>query len=105
MMNSHIAIPKDRIEAFCHRNHIRSLAFFGSVLRRDFGADSDIDVLIEFQNGHTPSLLDLIRIEDELSGMFAHKVDLVERKAVEESPNYIRRRHILESAELAYVAG
>ncbi len=103
-MNIHLDISKDMIEAFCRRNNIRSFAFFGSVLRPDFGPDSDIDVLIEFEDGQEPSLLDLVRMENELSGIFGQKADLVERKAVEKSPNYIRRRHILESVEVAYIA-
>ena len=99
-MGIHIDISKGRIEVFCRQNHICSFAFFGSVLRSDFGPDSDIDVLIEFEEGQEPSLLDLVRMENELSELFGQKVDLVERKAVEKSQNYIRRRHILESVEV-----
>jgi len=82
----HINISKDEIAAFCRRNHIRSLAFFGSVLRADFGPDSDVDV------------------EEELTELFGQKADLVERRAVEKSENYIRRRHVLKSVETVYVA-
>ena len=103
-MADHIAIPKDKIEDFCRRNHIRSLAFFGSVLRDDFGPDSDVDVLVEFEQGQEPDLMEIVAVENELSEILGHKVDLVERQSVEKSENYIRRRHILKSLETIYVA-
>ncbi|MCX6045502.1 MAG: nucleotidyltransferase family protein [Chloroflexi bacterium] len=65
---------------FCQRNHIRLLSLFGSVLRNDFGSHSDIDVLVDFEAGHTPGLA-LIRMQDELSVLFGNrKVDLVTLK-------------------------
>ncbi len=103
-MAIHVNISKDKIAVFCRRNHIRSLAFFGSVLRADFGPDSDVDVLVEFEHGQKHGLMDLVRMEEELTEMFGQKVDLVERRAVERSENYIRRRHVLESVETVYVA-
>ena len=103
-MAIHIKVPKDNIGAFCSRNHIRSLAFFGSVLRDDFGPDSDVDVLVEFEQGKEPSLMGLVAIESELSQILGHKVDLAERRSVESSENYIRKRHILQSVEAVYVA-
>ena len=51
-----IALPKERIAEFCRRHHIKKLAIFGSVLRPDFRADSDIDVLVEFEPEHVPGL-------------------------------------------------
>jgi len=104
-MAGHITIPKDEIEDFCRRNHIRELALFGSVLRPDFGPDSDVDMLVEFEHGKEPDLMDIVRIESELSEILGHKVDLVERQSVERSENYIRKRHILQSVEAVYVAG
>ena len=103
-MSSHINIPKGKIEAFCHHNNIRTLSLFGSVLRDDFRPDSDVDVLVEFELGQEPSLMELVTIENELSEILGHKVDLVERKSVEKSENYIRRRHILQFVEAVYVA-
>ncbi len=103
-MAIHVDISRDKIEAFCRRNHIRSLAFFGSVLRDDFGPDSDVDVLVEFEHGMEPDLMALVSIESELSAILGHKVDLVERQSVEKSENYIRRRRILQSVETIYVA-
>ena len=103
-MSRRLTIPRDEIEAFCRRNHIHSFGLFGSALREDLDPGSDIDVLVEFEQGQEPDLFKLIELQDELSKMLDSKVDLVERKAVEKSENYIRRRHILESVEQIYVA-
>lgn len=103
-MNRHIAIPKNAIEAFCRRNHIRSFGLFGSALREDFGPGSDIDVLVEFEREYRPGIMELVAMQEELTKIFGQKVDLVERQAVEKSENYIRRRRILESVESIYVA-
>ena len=74
---THIEIPISRhqIEQFCRTHHIRKLAFFGSVVRGDFGPQSDIDVLVEFEPGYTPGL-DFFLIEAELSRLLGRKVDL-----------------------------
>ena len=103
-MSIHIDVPKDKVAEFCCRNHIRSLAFFGSVLRGDFGPDSDVDVVVEFEPGQEPGLMELVGMQDELSEILGRKTDVVERKAVEKSENYIRRRHVLQSLEMVYVA-
>ncbi len=103
-MSVHIDISNDKIVEFCQRNHICSFAFFGSVLREDFNADSDIDVLVEFEDGHCPTLMELVSIENELTKVFGRKADMVDRRSVEQSKNYIRRRHVLESLEAVYVA-
>ncbi len=103
-MSIHIEISKDKITAFCRRHHIQSLSLFGSALRDDFGPDSDVDVLVEFEQGRAPGLMGQVALEDELTRMFGQKVDLVERQSVERRENYIRRRHILQSVEVVYVA-
>lgn len=103
-MGIQIQVPKAKLAEFCRKNHIRSLAFFGSVLRDDFRRDSDVDVLVEFAQGHEPDLMKMITLENELSEILGRKVDMVERKAVEMSENYIRRRHVLQSMEEVYVA-
>ena len=102
-----IRIPVDReqVAAFCRRWRITELDLFGSVLREDFSPASDVDVLVTFAPEARWGLFDLCRMEDELREIFRRKVDLVERRAVEESENYIRRRHILQSEEPVYVAG
>jgi len=76
-VNRHrIQIRPDEIAEFCRRHHIRKLALFGSVLRDDFGPDSDVDVLVEFEPGHTVGLLRMAGLELELSAMLERKVDL-----------------------------
>ena len=82
-MNPQLSIPKTDLVAFCQAHGIRRLAVFGSALRADFGPESDIDVLVEFEPGRAPGLR-FVSI------------------AVERSPNYIRRREILDSAEVIY---
>lgn len=101
-MRTMIKIPQHDIEAFCRRHHIRQLSFFGSVLRDDFRADSDIDVLVEFEPGHRIRLTNLLKAEAELSTILGRPVDLGERRSVEEDPNYLRRKHILSTAEIIY---
>ena len=101
-MNARIALPSDGLTAFCERWQITELALFGSVLRDDFDPDSDVDVLVSFEPRVPHTLLDIVRMQEELSGMFGRKVDLIERTAVEQSRNYIRRKAILQSAETIY---
>lgn len=97
-----IDLPKDKIAEFCKKWKIREFSIFGSVMREDFRPDSDIDVLVDFKpdSGHT--LFDLVSMIDELKNIFGRDVDLLTRKAVERSRNYIRRKEILSSAEVVY---
>ncbi len=104
-MNLKITVPQGEIEAFCRRHHIRRLSLFGSVLREDFGPDSDVDVLVDFEGGVDLGLLEIVSIESELSTILGRKVDLVDREEVERSDNYLRKRRILNTAETVYVAG
>jgi uncharacterized protein len=99
-----IDLDKAKIEEFCRRWMITELALFGSVLRDDFRPDSDIDVLITFVPDHPWSLLDHVEMQEELAGILGRGVDLVSRRAVERSRNYIRRRAILSSAQVVYGA-
>lgn len=70
-----IQIDDAQLADFCRRNHIRHLALFGSVLRDDFRADSDVDVLVEFEPNKTPGLA-FFGLQDELSALFGRRVDL-----------------------------
>jgi len=97
-------LPLDAIAAFCRRWGIAEFAIFGSALRDDFDDASDIDVLVQFREGAHYSLFDLARMGDELEGIFGRAVDLLDRRAVEASPNHIRRDSILHSAEVVYAA-
>ena len=99
-----IAVPSDRIAAFCERWRVVELALFGSVVRDDFGPESDVDLLVSFDPGIRRTLFDIVRMEDELRVMFGRDVDLVTRAAVEGSRNHIRRKAILESAQVLYAA-
>lgn len=100
-----IEIPEAEIRRFCNRWQITELSLFGSVLREDFRPDSDIDVLVTFDPGTRWSLFDLVHMEEDLKTILGREVDLVERKAVERSENYIRRKRILSSLKPVYVAG
>jgi predicted nucleotidyltransferase len=102
---SNLEIPLDKIEAFCRKWKIKEFALFGSVLREDFRPDSDVDVLVTFEPNGGITFDNRVEIQDEIEKIFGRKVDLIERKIVEQSENYIRRRHILQSLEPVYVAG
>jgi uncharacterized protein len=99
-----IAFDKERIASFCQRWQITELALFGSVLRDDFGPDSDVDVLVRFAPAARHSLFDMVRMQNELEGMLGRRVDLVSRRGIEASRNPLRRQAILESAEVVYGA-
>jgi predicted nucleotidyltransferase len=100
-----ISLNQDKIKDFCRRWKISEFSLFGSVLREDFGPESDVDVLVTFAEDTHWSFFDLVTMQDELKEILGREVDLVERRAVERSENYIRRRHILQSLEQVYVAG
>jgi predicted nucleotidyltransferase len=74
-MNKNVTIPKDRLADFCKRHHIVRLSVFGSALRSDFGQESDVDVLVEFEPNHVPGLA-FFAMQDELSGILGYPVDL-----------------------------
>jgi uncharacterized protein len=99
---NNIALPDDRLAEFCRRNHIAKLSLFGSVLREDFQPDSDVDVLVEFEEGHTPGFLGLARMEEELSEMLGgRKVDL---RTPQDLSRYFREE-VLNSAAVQYAPG
>ena len=101
MVRPRIEIPRERLAELCRHHRIRRLALFGSVLRDDFGPDSDIDVLVEFDR-RQPVGFRIFRVEEELSRLFeGHKVDIV-------NPRYLNRRlkdRILNSAQVQYEEG
>ena len=99
-----IMVPKDRITAFCQKWKITELALFGSVLREDFRPDSDVDVLVTFSPDSDWGVDHLLDMKEELETLFGRAVDLVEKRLVEESRNYIRRKHILSHMEAVYAA-
>ena len=81
-MSPRLPIPRDEIAAFCRKHGIRRFSLFGSVIRDDFGPDSDVDVLAEFRPGVRYSLFDLVDMEDELSEIVGRKVGIVEFEAL-----------------------
>ena len=101
---TNIAVDRAKLAEFCRRHHIRKLSLFGSVLRDDFRADSDVDVLVRFAPQATHTLFDMVRMEEELKGILGRDVDLVSRRGIESSRNYLRRKAILDAAEVVYAA-
>lgn len=104
MTERNTIIPKNQIADFCRRWHISELALFGSALRDDFGPDSDLDILVTFAAEADWSLLDHLRMEQELASLLNREVDLFSKRAVEQSHNWIRRQEILNTAEVVYVS-
>lgn len=93
-----IRVPRQKIAEFCRKNNIRKLAFFGSVLRDDFGPNSDVDVLVEFEPGKTPGLA-FFGMQDELSRILNRRVDL-------NTPGFLSRHfrdRVMEEARVEYV--
>jgi len=100
-----IDLPLGAIEAMCRKYGIEELSVFGSVLRDDFSPESDIDFLVRFANNDAgPWMSKFTELADELSALLGRQVDVVDRGGVEESPNYLRREHILGSARVIYAA-
>ena len=100
-MGQNIVLSRSEIAAFCRRHHIRMLALFGSVLRDDFRPDSDVDVLVQFEPGHTVGF-EILDMEEELSRLLGgHKVDIVQEKYL----NHRLRDRVLASAEVQYAEG
>lgn len=94
-----IEIPPGPLAELCRRRHIRRLALFGSVLREDFAADSDVDLLVEFEPGHTPGFA-FFAIQDELSELLLRPVDL-------QTPAFLSpffRDQVRDEAQVLYAA-
>jgi uncharacterized protein len=99
---NNISLPDDRLAEFCRNNYIAKLSLFGSVVREDFRPDSDVDVLVEFEEGHTPGFLGLARMEKELSEMLGgRKVDL---RTPHDLSRYFRDE-VLDAAVVQYAQG
>ena len=97
-------IPSDKIADYCRRWKIIELALFGSALREDFNLKSDIDVLVTFDKDAHWTLFDMVDMQEELKDIFGRDVDLVSRRGVESSQNYLRRKEILSSAKVIHVS-
>lgn len=101
-MNSQVSIPKERRAVFCRAHGVKRFAIFGSALREDFGPESDVDVLVDFEPGRAPGLLGVAGMERELSDLFGErKVDL---RTPEDLSRYFRQ-DVLDAAEVQYAQG
>jgi predicted nucleotidyltransferase len=98
-MSPHVAIDRSAIADFCRRHNVRRLALFGSVLRDDFGPDSDVDVLVEFEPGHVPGFA-FFDLQEELAGILGRRVDLHTPGSLS---RYFRDR-VVREAQDQYVA-
>ena len=98
-MSPQLSIDRSAIADFCKRHHVRRLAFFGSVLRADFGPQSDVDVLVEFEPGHVPGFA-FFDLQEELSGLLGRSVDLHTPGSLS---RYFRDR-VVREAQDQYVA-
>ena len=96
-----ISIPADKIEAFCREWQVKEFSLFGSVLTDEFRPDSDVDVLVAFEEDAGWDLFDIVDMIDHLKGIFGREVDLVEKRALR---NPFRRHHILNNHEVIYAS-
>jgi predicted nucleotidyltransferase len=98
-MNHRVTLPEKELKAFCQKHHIKKMSLFGSALRDDYGPDSDLDVLVEFEEGHVPGLK-FFSMQDELSRILKCKVDL-------NTPGFLSRHfrdQVLSEAEVCYAS-
>lgn len=96
----HRSFPLAQIAVIARRHHLREVSLFGSVLREDFGPESDVDVLIALQPGHFMTLESHLALRDEFSALFGNRhIDLVR---LEYLRNPYRKKAILESREIVY---
>jgi predicted nucleotidyltransferase len=96
-----IELPKERIEEFCKRHHIRKLSLFGSALRDDFSPESDLDLLVEFDPAHIPGFIRLAGMEIELTEILGRKVDM---RTAQDLSRYFRDE-VLNSSKVQYAEG
>ncbi|MCC6358391.1 MAG: nucleotidyltransferase family protein [Phycisphaerales bacterium] len=96
-----IVTPTTELHAICRRWQISELSIFGSALRDDFRTDSDIDLLVTFENGAAWSTLDLVDLQAEFAEVFGRPVDLVEKATLR---NPFRRKSILANHRVLYAA-
>lgn len=100
MPKPEIKVSLKTLEQFCKRYSVRRLALFGSVLRDDFGPESDIDILVVFKPGARVSFMTLGRMQRELSTIFDRKVDLVPQEGLKP----VIREAVIASSQEVYAA-
>ena len=104
MTINNLQIPEERLRRICEKYLVKELAVFGSALRDDFKEDSDIDLLYIFYDDAEQSLFSKVRIKEELEKLFGRPVDLISRRAIENSRNTYKRKAILEHTKVIYAA-
>lgn len=101
-IEARIGISTEKLVELWKNWGIESVALFGSVLRADFGPDSDIDFLVSFRPDTRQGLLKQVKLKHELESLTNREVDIVVRQSIEESDNWIRQREILTTAKVIY---
>ncbi|AFY36695.1 DNA polymerase beta domain protein region [[Leptolyngbya] sp. PCC 7376] len=99
-----LQLTPEQLYEFCHRWQVAELSLFGSILRNDFNDESDIDFLVLFQSESNYGLFERFDMKEELAELIQRPVDLISKKGIENSRNWLRKKNILESAEVIYVA-
>lgn len=97
-----LGVSPEELQYFCASLPILELAFFGSVLRKDFCSNSDVDVLIALTPNHEMGLFEFFDLEEQFQTLFKRDVDLIERAVIEKDHNWIRRREILNNNQIVY---
>ena len=105
MENLNLQKYQKEIAILCKKWRIKELSIFGSALRSDFHPKSDIDILINFDLNANWGFFDLVHIEEDFERLFKRRVDLVTRRGIESSQNFIRKNNILKEAKVIYGAG
>jgi uncharacterized protein len=101
-INGKLDVPDSIIADFCRKWKITQIELFGSALREDFRPESDVDLLVTFEDGARITLFDLVHMQDEMAGIVGRPVDLVDRAGIEQSRNPFRRHRILSTAQVVY---
>ena len=100
-MRDNLTLAPETLRDFCTRWMVAEFSFFGSVLRPDFRPDSDVDVLVSFSSEARWSLLDLVKMQEELTAWFGRPTSIVEARALR---NPFRRAEILRTRKILYAA-
>lgn len=105
-LKTKIPLPLEAIAEICRRYQVERLDVFGSVLRDDFHPGSDVDFTVVFRDDDAgPWMGKFLDLQEDLERLLGRKVDIVDRRGIEKSPNYLRRRHILSTSRLIYAEG
>jgi hypothetical protein len=99
-----LQIPEESIQDFCRKWNITEMSVFGSILRKDFNPESDIDFVVRFEEGIAWSLFDHMSMKEELAKICGRPVDLITMQSIEDSLNWIRKKEILDTMEQIYAA-